>query len=114
MTESTPASGNLYTALTATTEGEAFETLFQCSGARVERIVSHRHASPPGFWYDQDGGEWVAVLQGEATLEFADGRLLDLRGGAWVSIPAHVRHRVRRTGPETRWLAVHAGIGDEP
>ena len=108
-----PDSGNLYTELPATAEGEAFQTLFQCNGVRVERIVSNRHASPPGFWYDQAGGEWVAVLQGEATLEFADGRLLDLRAGDWVSIPAHVRHRVKRTGPATVWLAVHAGSGDE-
>ncbi|MBP8295356.1 MAG: cupin domain-containing protein [Burkholderiales bacterium] len=108
-----PDSGNLYTELPATAEGEAFQTLFQCNGTRVERIVSNRHASPPGFWYDQEASEWVAVLHGEATLEFADGRLLDLRAGDWVSIPAHVRHRVQRTGPATVWLAVHAGSGDE-
>lgn len=104
-----PESGNLYDKLPATHEGEEFQTLFQCPGTRVERIVSYRHASPPGFWYDQDDGEWVAVLQGEATLEFADARLLEMRAGDWVSIPAHVRHRVQRTGAATIWLAVHAG-----
>lgn len=104
-----PDSGNLFDGLTAAPDSEEFQTLFQCRGTRVERIVSHRHASPPGFWYDQAGDEWVAVLQGEATLEFADARLLEMRAGDWVSIPAHVRHRVRRTAPATLWLAVHAG-----
>jgi cupin 2 domain-containing protein len=104
-----PESGNLYDSHPTAQDGEEFQTLFQCKGMRVERIVSHHHASPPGFWYDQAGGEWVAVLQGEATLEFADARLLEMRAGDWVNIPAHVRHRVQRTGPATIWLAVHAG-----
>jgi cupin 2 domain-containing protein len=107
-----PESGNLYDKPSVAQDGEELQTLFQCGGARVERIVSHRHASPSGFWYDQAGGEWVAVLRGEATLEFADARLLHLRTGDWVSIPAHVRHRVKCTGPATIWLAVHAGDAD--
>lgn len=101
-------SGNLFDPLPQTQEGEVSQTLFQGDGARVERIVSHHHGSPPGFWYDQADAEWVAVLQGEATLEFADARLLEMRAGDWVSIPAHVRHRVLRTGSATIWLAVHA------
>ena len=105
-----PESGNLYDRLPTAQDGEEFQTLFECLGTRVERIVSHRHASPPGFWYDQAAGEWVAVLQGEATLEFADARLLEMRAGDWVSIPPHVRHRVQRTGPATIWLAVHAAV----
>jgi cupin 2 domain-containing protein len=31
-------------------------------GVRIERIVSLGHTSPEGFWYDQDGGEWVVLL----------------------------------------------------
>ena len=103
-----PDRGNLYQAPLPARNGEEFQTLFECPGVQVERIVSHRHASAPGFWYDQAGDEWVAVLQGEATLEFADARLLEMRAGDWISIPAHVRHRVQRTGPSTIWLAVHA------
>ena len=103
-----PETGNLFDQLPSAPGGEEFQTLLRGKGVRVERIVSHHHASPPGFWYDQDGGEWVAVLQGEATLEFADARLLEMRAGDWVSIPAHVRHRVQRTGAATIWLAVHA------
>jgi cupin 2 domain-containing protein len=107
-----PESGNLYDPLPVVPGGEAFQTLLQDKGVRVERIVSHHHASPPGFWYDQAGSEWVIVLQGEATLEFADARLLEMRAGDWVSIPAHVRHRVRSTGTATIWIAVHVDTAD--
>ena len=32
--------------------------------------MSRAHASPEGFWYDQDWPEWVTVLQGSAGLLF--------------------------------------------
>ena len=75
--------------------------------ARVERIVSCGHVSPDNFWYDQDQQEWVAVIQGEAELEFED-RTLRLRSGDWVLIPAHARHRVTytSTAPPCVWVAV--------
>ena len=107
-----PESGNLFDRLPAAQDHETCQTLYEGDGVRVERIVSHRHASPPGFWYDQPGAEWVAVLQGEATLEFDGGRLLDMRAGDWIGIPAHARHRVQRTGPATIWLAVHMGTAN--
>lgn len=40
---------------------------------RIERIISHGHASPEGFWYDQGQSEWVVVLKGAARLQFEDG-----------------------------------------
>jgi cupin 2 domain-containing protein len=86
---------------------ESFETLFTAPGCRIERIVSHGHASPPDFWYDQAEDEWVALLEGEAVLAFADGARLTMRRGDWITIPAHGRHRVEATGPGTVWLAVH-------
>ena len=77
---------------------------------RIERIVSHGEASPPGFWYDQAGAEWVVVLVGSAGLLF-DGELqeLVLRKGDHVFIAPHRRHRVAWTDPHeaTIWLAVH-------
>jgi hypothetical protein len=30
---------------------------------RIERIISHGHASPADFWYDQPQHEWVIVLR---------------------------------------------------
>lgn len=76
---------------------------------RIERIVSHGQASPPGYWYDQDDDEWVMLLEGEATLRFEQGeQLLQLAPGMHVHIPAHRRHRVEWTAPDRRtvWLAV--------
>ena len=106
-----PGHGNLFEHAAADDKTEAFDTLFESAGFRVERIVSNAHASPEGFWYDQPDDEWVMVARGEAVLAFADGRRLSLRGGDWVAIPAHCRHRVVSTGPGTVWLAVHAAAG---
>ncbi|MEZ0250205.1 MAG: cupin domain-containing protein [Methylobacteriaceae bacterium] len=99
---------NLFAGLPAHADEERFETLLTRPGLRVERIVSTGQASPPGFWYDQDEDEWVAVLQGSAELRFADEpapRLLS--AGDHLLIPAHRRHRVERTQNPTIWLAVH-------
>jgi cupin 2 domain-containing protein len=84
--------------------------LVEGKGARIERIVSRGQASPPGFWYDQDLDEWVAVLAGSAGLRFeGQSDVRELRPGDHVLIPAHRRHRVEWTDPTgpTIWLAVH-------
>ena len=73
---------------------------------RLEHIASNRAASPPGFWYDQDAAEWVALVRGRATLEFDDGRL-ELVSGDSLLIPAHVKHRVATTSADAVWLALH-------
>ena len=46
---------------------ELLETLLEADSIRVERIVSHGHSSPEGFWYDQEQHEWVVVLKEAAT-----------------------------------------------
>ena len=51
---------------------ELFTTLLDDARVRIERIVSHSHASPEGFWYDQDQHEWVVVLKGAARLRFEE------------------------------------------
>jgi cupin 2 domain-containing protein len=84
--------------------------LLKRPSVRIERIVSTGQASPPGFWYDQAQGEWVAVLAGEARLRFEDEPAArTLRAGDFVDIAAHRRHRVEWTHPSepTVWLAVH-------
>ncbi len=43
-------------------------------------------ASPAGFWYDQDEDEWVVVLRGTATLEFAGGEQVELKAGDYLTI----------------------------
>jgi cupin 2 domain-containing protein len=100
---------NLFSDLPQDAGAEHFTTLLESSGVKIERIVSRSHASPAGFWYDQDHEEWVLVLRGEAVLEFADGPEVTLKAGDHQHIPAHRRHRVDRTSAETIWLAVHFG-----
>ena len=88
---------------------ESFQTILNSRSVRVERIVSHGHASPPSFWYDQDEAEWVLLLKGAAVLEFeGEAEPLRLTPGDHVDIPAHRRHRVASTAPDepTVWLAV--------
>lgn len=102
---------NLFEGVPAGGEGEFFETLLRCGGVRIERIVSRGQASPAGFWYDQEGDEWVLVVKGSAVLGFADGTRIRLAPGDHLLIPGHVRHRVEQTDPaeETVWLAVYSG-----
>lgn len=90
---------------------EHFDTLLNHPQARIERILSHRHASPPDFWYEQPGDEWVLLVHGSATLEFDNGQRTELRPGDWLTLPAGCRHRVAATGPDTVWLAVHLSRG---
>ena len=90
-------------------DGEHIETFIRSSGVRIERVVSHGHASPEGFWYDQEENEWVVLLSGGAKVRFeADDNVIEMRPGDHIHIPAHVRHRVDWTEPDTDtvWLAV--------
>jgi cupin 2 domain-containing protein len=101
--------GNLFDNLPARLPAEIVDTIASGDGVRIERIVSHGHCSPPGFWYDQAEAEWVLLLRGEATLCFErDNRIVRLSAGTHVNIPAHERHRVDRTADNepTVWLAV--------
>ena len=98
---------NLFTGLPANFPDELLTTLLKAANIRIERIVSHGHVSPDGFWYDQDEHEWVIVLKGAAALRFEDS-VVELKPGDFVNIPAHKKHRVEWTTPEeaTIWLAV--------
>lgn len=98
---------NIFTDLSRSAENEEFLTLFENASAKIDRIVSHAHSSPPGFWYDQEWDEWVMVLRGSATLEFENGERVELQPGNYLIIDRHVKHRVAQTGHETIWLAVY-------
>jgi cupin 2 domain-containing protein len=99
---------NLFAELSASSPEEIFSTLLERPSLRIERIVSHGQASPEGFWYDQPQGEWVVVLKGSAKIRFED-RVVDLKPGDYLDLPAHTRHRVEATSTDepTVWLAVH-------
>ena len=102
---------NLFSNLPPTLPDELFQTLLAAPGVRIERIVSHGHASPDGFWYDQPQHEWVLLLRGAARLRFEGEEPLDLLPGDYVDVPARRRHRVDWTDPAqpTVWLAIHYG-----
>ena len=102
--------GNIFAPLSANPADEEISTLLATESVRIERIVSHGHATPEDAWYDQEWAEWVLVVQGSAELLFwheSAPRLL--RPGDYLRIPPHARHRVSATDPDqpTVWLAVH-------
>jgi cupin 2 domain-containing protein len=99
---------NLFTNLSADLPEELFTTLLQAPDVHIERIVSHGHCSPDGFWYDQPTSEWVIVLKGAARIEL-EGKTVEMKPGDYLNIPAHTKHRVAWTTPDepTIWLAVH-------
>ena len=100
--------GNLLASIPSSLPEEVFETVLRKPKLRIERIVSHGHSSPDGFWYDQSEPEFVVMLQGAARLRFDDAEI-ELKPGSFVDIPAHKRHRVEWTTPNepTIWLAIH-------
>jgi cupin 2 domain-containing protein len=101
---------NLFAAIPPEISEELFTNLLKSEGIRIERIVSAGHASPPGYWYDQDQHEWVILLKGEAQVRFeGDVSARTLHPGDFVNIPAHKKHRVdsTSTAEKTIWLAVH-------
>ncbi len=106
----TVSSGNLFADLPEHLPEELITELHAALNVRIERIVSRGHASPPGFWYDQDQPEWVILLAGTAGLLFeGEAAPRTLKPGDHLHIPAHTRHRVEWTDPQdaTIWLAVH-------
>jgi cupin 2 domain-containing protein len=106
---STNSAANLFDEVPCALGEEQFKSLLISRNVRIERIVSMGQSSPPGFWYDQEEGEWVVVLKGAAKL-LVEGEDTPLRlgPGDFIDLPAHTRHRVEWTDPTTPtvWLAV--------
>ena len=89
---------------------EIFDTICLSENVKIVRIVSRGHASPTGFWYDQEKSEFILIVQGRASLKIENvPDIVVLKTGDYLSIGAHVKHRVEWTDPacETIWLAVH-------
>ncbi|RYD30008.1 MAG: cupin domain-containing protein [Verrucomicrobiaceae bacterium] len=87
-------------------DAEVVTPILEGRSFRAEHISSFGNSSAPDFWYDQDRPEWVALLQGTASIEFADGTV-HLKAGDCLVIPAHVRHRVSATSADATWFALH-------
>ncbi|MES0371409.1 MAG: cupin domain-containing protein [Mariprofundaceae bacterium] len=98
---------NLFEALPSHLPEELIETLGGNENVKIERIVSHGHASEEGFWYEQQEHEFVLLIQGGAELEFED-KTIRLKPGDYLTIEAGEKHRVKWTVPDMKsvWLAV--------
>jgi len=59
----------LFEGIPAELPKEIFDTICATEGVKIERIVSRGHASPEGFWYDQEKNEFVLVVRGSAGLK---------------------------------------------
>lgn len=101
---------NVFDGISQKLPNELIESLVTSDNIRIERIVSRGHSSPPGFWYDQETNEFVLLISGstQLTIEGSD-KPIHLKPGDWLDIPAHRKHRVEWTDPntDTIWLAVH-------
>lgn len=89
---------------------ELFTSLLSNEQFEIKRIVSRGHANAKDEWYDQAHDEWLILIQGEATLEFAgQADFTKLRAGDYLLIAAHSKHRVAWTTPDidSIWLVVN-------
>ena len=101
---------NIFSDIQKQAPDEVLETILQTGQFKIERIISHGHATTEGEWYDQDRNEWVLVLKGNAGLLFeGDDKTVIMKTGDYINIPAHQKHRVEWTDPEeeTVWLTIH-------
>jgi len=102
--------GSLFEGIPSDLPEELFDTISSTDDVNIERIVSRGHASPEGFWYDQESNEFVLVVKGSAGLKLEnEDNIVVLKAGDYLNIEAHVKHRVEWTDStcETIWLAVH-------
>ncbi len=100
---------NIFDLPSFVSDQEIFESLVSAKDVLIERIISTGQITLSGEWYDQEQDEWVILLQGEASLAYADGSQTKLITGDYLLIPAHKKHRVTYTScePPCIWLAVH-------
>jgi cupin 2 domain-containing protein len=102
---------NLFADIPSNLPEELVEVLQATGSVRIERIISRGHATPEGFWFDQDQAEFVILLRGVARLRLEGDNPVEMKPGDFINIPAHRRHRVEWTTPDepSVWLAVHYG-----
>jgi Uncharacterized conserved protein, contains double-stranded beta-helix domain len=72
---------------------------------RIERIISAGQVSD---WYDQSEEEYVILLEGRATVLYADNTSITLKKGDTLFIPAHKKHKISYTSesPACIWLCI--------
>jgi cupin 2 domain-containing protein len=52
---------NIFSNIPTNLIDETFQDILVRDNLKIERIVSRRHASPEGSWYDQNSNEWVIL-----------------------------------------------------
>lgn len=103
---------NLFKSIPDSVPQELVDVLAESAGVKIERIISDGHASPEGFWYDQEQDEWVLLLSGSAVLSIEKDsgiERVEMNPGDYLLLPAHQRHRVESTSATEKiiWLAVY-------
>jgi len=84
---------------------ELTTVLAESGSVRIERIVSTGQASD---WYDQSETEFVVLIEGNAVVEYDNGKKVAMTKGDTLLIKPHERHRVSWTSsePPCVWLCV--------
>ena len=103
--------GNIYSKIPGIKDKEIFQTLLVNKKLKIERIVSQGQITEKEKWLKEARDEWVIVLKRAGKLRFhKDNRLIKLKAGDYVLIPANTSHRVEWTSPreKTIWLAVYS------
>lgn len=97
---------NLWKNIPSLERGENFQEILKCRNVKIERIVSS--SQPESITYNQRQDEWILLLQGEATLDL-NGKIIKLKTGDYLLIPAQTPHQVIKTStqPSCLWLAIH-------
>jgi cupin 2 domain-containing protein len=101
---------NIFSTFPSSRKREVFQVLHKSKHIRIERIVSHGQATPPGKWLRENRTEWVMVVRGRAKLLFKGAKKsFSLKAGDYLFIPKNIAHRVEWTDPKQRtiWLVVH-------
>jgi cupin 2 domain-containing protein len=88
---------------------EVFVELFKNNNCVVEKIISTGQNTNENEWLEEDGDEWVILLQGTSELKFFNGEYCKMKPGDYLLIPSNTKHRVTSTSvnPPCIWLAVH-------
>jgi cupin 2 domain-containing protein len=79
--------------------------LAESGNVRIERIISTGQTSD---WYDQAESEFVLLLEGNAVVEYLNGKTVTLSRGDTLLIKPRECHRVSytSTNPPCVWLCV--------
>ena len=97
---------NLFDISNLTKEKEQSEAILKDGTVVIERLTSFGHPTPEDEWYDQEQCEWVALLEGTATIRFEDGSSIEMVKGDHIIIEPHSVHRVEKVSEDAIWLAV--------